>query len=76
VQRAFIEEQAAQCGYCIPGMIVRAQALIEQKPRASESEIRDYMSPNLCRCGTHIRILRAIRRAMKDMRTASAEAPR
>jgi nicotinate dehydrogenase subunit A len=76
VQRAFIAEQAAQCGYCIPGMIVRAQALIEQKPRASESEIRDFMAPNLCRCGTNIRILRAIRRALNETRTASAEAPR
>jgi nicotinate dehydrogenase subunit A len=73
LQRAFIAEQAAQCGYCIPGMVMRAQALIEQKPRASEAEIRDYMALNLCRCGTHMRILRAIRRAMKDMRTASAE---
>jgi nicotinate dehydrogenase subunit A len=76
VQRAFIAEQAAQCGYCIPGMVMRAQALIEHKPHASESEIRDYMAPNLCRCGTQIRILRAIRRAMNDMRTASAEGVR
>jgi nicotinate dehydrogenase subunit A len=76
VQRAFIAEQAAQCGYCIPGMVMRAQALIEHKPRASESEIRDYMAPNLCRCGTHMRILRAIRRAMNEMRTASAEVVR
>jgi nicotinate dehydrogenase subunit A len=76
VQRAFIAEQAAQCGYCIPGMVMRAQALIEHKPRASESEIRDYMASNLCRCGTHMRILRAIRRAMKDMRTASVEGAR
>jgi nicotinate dehydrogenase subunit A len=76
VQRAFITEQAAQCGYCIPGMIVRAQALIEQKPRASDSEIRDFMAPNLCRCGTNMRILRAIRRALNENHTASAEAPR
>jgi nicotinate dehydrogenase subunit A len=76
VQQAFIAEQAAQCGYCIPGMVMRAQALIEHKPHASESEIRDYMAPNLCRCGTQIRILRAIRRAMNDMRTASAEGVR
>jgi nicotinate dehydrogenase subunit A len=76
VQRAFIAEQAAQCGYCIPGMVMRAQALIEHKPRASESEIRDYMAPNLCRCGTHMRILRAIRRAMNEMRTASTEVVR
>ncbi|MEI9804165.1 MAG: (2Fe-2S)-binding protein [Pseudolabrys sp.] len=70
VQRAFIAEQAAQCGYCIPGMVMRAQALIDHKPRASESEIRDYMAPNLCRCGTQIRILRAIRRALSETHTA------
>jgi len=71
VQRAFIEEQAAQCGYCIPGMILRAQALLERNPSPSDAEIREHMSPNLCRCGTHVRILRAVRRAagaMKDGR--------
>jgi nicotinate dehydrogenase subunit A len=76
VQRAFIAEQAAQCGYCIPGMIMRTQALIEHKPRASEAELRDYMAPNLCRCGTQIRILRAIRRALNETRSASAGAVR
>src|SRR3954453_9333246 len=63
VQRAFIEEQAAQCGYCIAGMIVRAQALLERNPSPSEAEIRRHMAPNLCRCGTHMRTLRAVRRA-------------
>jgi aerobic-type carbon monoxide dehydrogenase small subunit (CoxS/CutS family) len=63
LQRAFIEEQAAQCGYCIAGMIMRAQALLDVKPKPSEAEIRAHMQPNLCRCGTHMRILRAIRRA-------------
>jgi aerobic-type carbon monoxide dehydrogenase small subunit (CoxS/CutS family) len=63
LQRAFIEEQAAQCGYCIAGMIMRAQALLDAKPKPSEAEIRAHMQPNLCRCGTHMRILRAIRRA-------------
>jgi nicotinate dehydrogenase subunit A len=69
VQRAFIEEQAAQCGYCIPGMMMRAQALLEQNPAPSKSDIRRYMNANLCRCGTHMRILRAVERAagfMKD----------
>src|ERR1700721_4352097 len=61
VQRAFIEEQAAQCGYCIAGMVMRAQALLERNPSPSEAEIRDEMTPNLCRCGTHMRILRAVR---------------
>jgi len=63
VQRAFIEEQAAQCGYCIAGMVMRAQALLDANPAPSEVDIREHMSPNLCRCGTHIRILRAVRRA-------------
>ena len=67
VQRAFIEEQAAQCGYCIPGMIMRAQALLERNPSPSQSEIRRYMSTNLCRCGTHMRIMRAVERAAREM---------
>jgi aerobic-type carbon monoxide dehydrogenase small subunit (CoxS/CutS family) len=67
VQAAFEAEQAAQCGYCIPGMMIRAQALLEQNPRPTEAEMRAYMSPHLCRCGTHMRILRAIRRAAVAM---------
>ena len=63
VQQAFIDEQAAQCGYCIAGMIMRAQALLEKTPNPSDAEIRAGMAPNLCRCGTHMRILRAVRRA-------------
>ncbi len=65
MQRAFIEEQAAQCGYCIAGMMMRAQALLERVPAPSEDEIRRHMAPNLCRCGTHMRILRAVHRAAK-----------
>jgi nicotinate dehydrogenase subunit A len=68
LQRAFIEEQAAQCGYCIAGMMMRAQALLERKADASPDEIRRHMSPNLCRCGTHMRILRAVGRAAALMR--------
>ncbi len=67
VQRAFIEEQAAQCGYCIAGMIMRAQALLDANPAPSEAEIRTHMAPNLCRCGTHVRILRAVHRAAAAM---------
>ncbi len=67
LQRAFIAEQAAQCGYCIPGMVMRAQALLERNPTPSEAEIRAHMQPNLCRCGTHMRILRAIHRAGAEM---------
>jgi nicotinate dehydrogenase subunit A len=65
VQRAFIEEQAAQCGFCIPGMIVRAHALLEQNPAPTPAQIRRYMSPHLCRCGTHMRIFRAIEKAAR-----------
>jgi nicotinate dehydrogenase subunit A len=71
IQRAFIEEQAAQCGYCIAGMIMRAQALLETNPSASEAEVRRHMAPNLCRCGTHMRILRAVKRAAELMKVAS-----
>src|ERR1043166_8637707 len=63
IQRAFIEEQAAQCGYCIAGMMMRAQALLMRNTRPDDDEIRAELEPNLCRCGTHMRILRAIRRA-------------
>jgi nicotinate dehydrogenase subunit A len=72
IQRAFIEAQAAQCGYCIPGMIMRAQALLQKNPRASDGEIRAWLEPNLCRCGTHMRILRAIHRAQALLKTAEA----
>ena len=70
MQRAFIEEQAAQCGYCIPGMMMRAQGLLESNSAPSEAEIRRALEPNLCRCGTHMRILRAVRRAAETMRAA------
>ena len=71
MQRAFIELQAAQCGYCIPGMMMRAQALLDRKPNASEAEIRTALQPNLCRCGTHLRIVRAAVRAGELMRGKS-----
>ena len=69
LQKAFIELQAAQCGYCINGMVMSAKALLDQSPRASNSEIRDALAGNLCRCGTHTRILRAIEKAQKEMAT-------
>jgi aerobic-type carbon monoxide dehydrogenase small subunit (CoxS/CutS family) len=65
VQRAFIEEQAAQCGFCIPGMVMRATALLAKEPHPTDARIREAMQPNLCRCGTHMRILRAVRKAAK-----------
>ena len=72
VQRAFIEEQAAQCGFCIPGMIMRAQALLEKNPSPSRAEIRQSLNTNLCRCGTHMRVLRAVEGAARAMKAAHA----
>ena len=63
LQAAFIEEQAVQCGYCINGMIMQAAALLETNKKPSEDEIRAALAGNLCRCGTHLRIVRAIKRA-------------
>ena len=63
VQQAFIDEQAAQCGYCISGMVMRAQALLLANPHPTDDEIRKRMQPNLCRCGTHAAIMRAVKRA-------------
>jgi nicotinate dehydrogenase subunit A len=71
LQQAFIDEQAAQCGYCIAGMIMRAEALLRRNLTPTDAEIRAAMQPNLCRCGTHMRILRAVRRAATVMRTAN-----
>ena len=71
IQRAFMEEQAAQCGYCIAGMMMRAQALLQKNPKASDAQIRDELQLNLCRCGTHMRILRAVHRARRLMDTAA-----
>ncbi|MDB5654330.1 MAG: Isoquinoline 1-oxidoreductase alpha subunit [Tardiphaga sp.] len=62
LQKAFAVEQAAQCGYCISGMIMRAQALLDVNPHPDKAQIRAHMDVNLCRCGTHMRILRAIER--------------
>ncbi len=67
VQRAFIEEQAAQCGYCINGMIMAAKALLDTNPHPTERDVREALSANLCRCGTHGRIIRAVLRAAQDM---------
>lgn len=67
LQRAFIEEQAAQCGYCATGIIMTAKALLDTNPRPTETDIRAALKGNLCRCGTHYRILRAIRRAAEEI---------
>jgi nicotinate dehydrogenase subunit A len=68
LQKAFIAEQAAQCGYCINGMIMTAKALLDEAPDPDETTIRTALAANLCRCGTHNRIVRAIRRAAKETR--------
>ena len=72
IQRAFTEEQAAQCGYCIAGIMMRAQALLQRNSRPTDEQIRSELEPHLCRCGTHMRILRAVRRAARLMDTADA----
>jgi nicotinate dehydrogenase subunit A len=63
LQQAFIDEQAAQCGYCINGMIMTSAALLQTTPNPSETQIKDALAGNLCRCGTHQRICAAVRRA-------------
>ncbi|WP_375787459.1 (2Fe-2S)-binding protein [Bradyrhizobium sp. Pha-3] len=73
LQRAFIAEQAAQCGYCIPGMMMRAQALLNRDPDVTDEAIRAELQPHLCRCGTHMRILRAVRRAADEMTPKTAD---
>jgi nicotinate dehydrogenase subunit A len=63
VQAAFVEEQAAQCGYCTNGMIMTATALLASNPRPTEAQVRTALAGNLCRCGSHVRVLRAVMRA-------------
>jgi nicotinate dehydrogenase subunit A len=67
LQAAFLAEQAAQCGYCTSGMIMQASALLSQNAKADDSQIREHMNGNLCRCGAYPRMVRAIKRAAKDM---------
>jgi len=68
LQAAFIEEQAAQCGYCMNGMIINAKVLLDKNPNPSEDDIKKALDPILCRCGTHLRVIRAIRRAAGSTR--------
>jgi nicotinate dehydrogenase subunit A len=63
IQQAFVDEQAVQCGYCINGMIMTTKALLDKNPKPSDAQIKQALAGNLCRCGTHIRILRAVKRA-------------
>jgi nicotinate dehydrogenase subunit A len=67
LQKAFIDEQAAQCGYCINGMIMKAKEILDQKPKVTEMEVRQALAGHLCRCGSHNRIVAAIMRAGKAM---------
>ncbi|HEX9454595.1 MAG TPA: (2Fe-2S)-binding protein [Candidatus Binatia bacterium] len=63
IQQAFVDEQAVQCGYCINGMVMTTKALLDKTPKPNETQIKEALAGNLCRCGTHIRILRAVKRA-------------
>jgi nicotinate dehydrogenase subunit A len=65
LQQAFIDEQAVQCGYCINGMIMQAAAFLERVPKPTEAQVREELGANLCRCGTHLRIVRAVMRATR-----------
>ena len=76
IQQAFMEEQAAQCGYCIAGMMMRAQALLDRNPKPTDDDIRQTLQPHLCRCGTHMRILKAVHRAAELMQSAGKAAPK
>src|SRR4030081_2340896 len=67
LQKAFIEEQAVQCGYCINGMIMQAAAFLQANKRPTDSQIKEALAGNLCRCGTHARIVRAVKRASESM---------
>lgn len=69
LQRAFIAEQALQCGYCVPGILMSAAALLMQNPRPTETEVRSALDRNLCRCGAHNRVVRAVLRAANEMAT-------
>jgi nicotinate dehydrogenase subunit A len=63
IQKAFLDEQAVQCGYCINGMVMTTKALLDKTPKPTDSQIKEALAGNLCRCGTHVRILRAVKRA-------------
>ena len=72
LQQAFLDEQAGQCGYCLSGIIVAAKALLDRNPKASRAEIAEALDGNICRCGSHNRILRAVEKAAAAMRAGAA----
>jgi nicotinate dehydrogenase subunit A len=73
LQQAFLDEQAGQCGYCLPGILISAKALLDQNPAPSRAEIATALDDNICRCGSHIRILRAVERAARLLREAAGQ---
>ena len=73
LQRAFIDEQAGQCGYCLPGILITAKGLLDRNPSPSRKEIAEALDDNICRCGSHIRILRAVERAARLLREGAAQ---
>ena len=72
LQQAFIDEQAGQCGYCLPGILISAKALIDRNPKPTRAEIAQALDGNICRCGSHNRIIRAVERAAAVMRQGAA----
>ena len=66
LQKAFIEEQAAQCGYCMNGMVLEAKVLLDKNPNPTDMEIKQALDNNLCRCGSHLRVIRAVKRAARE----------
>ncbi|MDO8598385.1 MAG: (2Fe-2S)-binding protein [Sulfuricaulis sp.] len=72
LQRAFIAEQAAQCGYCLSGVVMTAAALLARNPDPTETDIKQALARNLCRCGTHTRIIKAVQRAARELATMEA----
>jgi nicotinate dehydrogenase subunit A len=72
LQQAFLDEQAGQCGYCLTGILISAKALLDQNPSPSRAEIAQGLDDNICRCGSHNRILRAVERAAERMREGAS----
>lgn len=75
LQRAFIAENAAQCGYCTSGILVAAKALLDRQPRPTRADVQHALRDNLCRCGSHNRVLRAVERAARDLQAKGTGKP-
>jgi len=72
LQQAFLDEQAGQCGYCLPGILISAKALLDRNPSPSRAQIAEALDDNICRCGSHVRIIRAVERAASQAREEAA----